>query len=92
MMKNNKVKKIMEVLQVAQLGNNILRCQAKPVNNIWHKNLQQIIKFSPNDKLRQQQQQPIWKLSNNCKETQLCAFLKLDTRHSTFDRLEVLMT
>jgi len=42
-MKNNKVKKIMEVLQVAQLGNNILRCQAKPVNNIWHKNLQQII-------------------------------------------------
>ena len=33
----------MEVLQVAQLGNKILRCQAQPVNNIWHENLQKII-------------------------------------------------
>ncbi|MCL2931116.1 MAG: peptide deformylase [Trichodesmium sp. MAG_R03] len=30
-------------LEVAQLGNNILRCQAQPVNNILHKKLQQII-------------------------------------------------
>nr|WP_192901181.1 peptide deformylase [Okeania hirsuta] len=34
---------MMEVLQVAQLGNEILRRQAQPVNNIWDKNLQQII-------------------------------------------------
>jgi len=33
----------MEVLEVAQLGNKILRYQAKPVNNIWEKSFQQII-------------------------------------------------
>ncbi|NEN89152.1 MAG: peptide deformylase [Okeania sp. SIO3H1] len=34
---------MMTVLQVAQLGNEILRCQAQPINNIWDKNLQELI-------------------------------------------------
>ncbi|WP_375341116.1 peptide deformylase [Okeania sp. SIO1I7] len=33
----------MAVLQVAQLGNKILRYQAQPINNIWDKNLQELI-------------------------------------------------
>ena len=33
----------MEVLEVAQLGNEILRYKAQPINNIWDENLQQII-------------------------------------------------
>ncbi|NET24231.1 MAG: peptide deformylase [Okeania sp. SIO1I7] len=34
---------MMAVLQVAQLGNKILRYQAQPINNIWDKNLQELI-------------------------------------------------
>ena len=33
----------MAILEVAQLGNEILRCQAQPINNIWDKNLQELI-------------------------------------------------
>lgn len=33
----------MAVLEVAQLGSEILRCQAQPINNIWDKNLQELI-------------------------------------------------
>ncbi|WP_375341107.1 peptide deformylase [Okeania sp. SIO2B3] len=33
----------MAVLQVAHLGNEILRYQAQPINNIWDKNLQELI-------------------------------------------------
>ena len=34
---------MVEILQVAHLGNNILRCQAQPINNIWHESLQRLI-------------------------------------------------
>ncbi|NET46519.1 MAG: peptide deformylase [Okeania sp. SIO2B3] len=34
---------MMAVLQVAHLGNEILRYQAQPINNIWDKNLQELI-------------------------------------------------
>ncbi|NEP80267.1 MAG: peptide deformylase [Okeania sp. SIO3C4] len=33
----------MAILEVAQLGNEILQCQAQPINNIWDKNLQELI-------------------------------------------------
>ena len=33
----------MEVLQVAQLGNDVLRCKAQPINNISDQNLGRII-------------------------------------------------
>ena len=35
--------KMMEVLSVAQLGNQVLRCQAQPINNIWDENVQRLI-------------------------------------------------